>query len=162
MALEPYYVRTEQPDGKGWMLDYREQKLILINPAKKTAKIIRSIKDEPADLYGTLSKFRDVPRSSAERIGRRRIGQKQGIGFRLTEENGDDEALVWLDPQTQLPVRIEFLGTNERRQMEPEAIYSDIAFDVELDESLFELDLDGYQVEEVDSCRVDGRPDLRY
>jgi hypothetical protein len=117
MALEPYYVRTEQPDGKTWLLDHREGKLILINPAKKTAKIIRSIQDEPADLYETLSEFKDVSKNSAERIGRRRIGQKQAIGFRLTEEDGNDEALVWLDPQTQLPIRIEFLATNHRAQM---------------------------------------------
>jgi outer membrane lipoprotein-sorting protein len=148
-ALEPYYVRAEQPDGKTWLLDHREGKLILVNPARKTAKIVRSIREEPADLYGTLREFKDVSRHSAEQIGRRRIGQKRAIGFRLTEENGDDEALVWLDPQTQLPIRIEFFAKNQQGQMKQKIVYADIVFDVELDESLFELDLAGYEVEEV-------------
>ena len=103
-----------------------------------------------------------MPRHSAEQIGRRRIGQKQEIGFRLTEENRDYEALVWLDTQTQLPVRIEFLATNQQGQMEPTIIHGDIIFDVELDESLFKLDLAGYEVEEVDSCCVDSRLNIRY
>ncbi len=162
MVLEPYYVRAEEPDGKGWLLDHREGKLILINPAKKTAKIIRLIQEEPPDLYETLSEFKDVSRHSAEQIGRRRIGQKQAIGFRLTEEYGDDEALVWLDPQTQLPIRIEFLAANHRAQMASKIIYSDIVFDVELDESLFELDLAGFEVKEVDSACVDGLLGIRH
>ncbi|MGB2863829.1 MAG: hypothetical protein WBC05_10930 [Sedimentisphaerales bacterium] len=162
MALEPYYVRAEEPDGKGWLLDRRGGKLILINPAKKTAKIIRFIQEEPPDLYETLSEFKDVSRHSAEQIGRRRIGQKQAIGFRLTEEYGDDEALVWLDPQTRLPIRIEFLATNHRAQMASKIIYSDIVFDVELDESLFGLDLAGFEVNEVDSACVDGLLGIRH
>ena len=58
---------------------------------------------------------------------------------------------VWVDTHSQLPMRIEFFRANELGQMEPEFIWSDIVFDVELDESLFKFDLKGYEVEEVDS-----------
>ena len=162
MALEPYYVRVEQPDGRVWLLDHHERKLILVNPAKKTAKIIRSIKKEPSDIYDTLKGFKNTSKLSGKQIGRRHIGQKQAIGFRVAKENGGDEVFVWLDPQTRLPIRIESLATNQQGQIQAEMIYSDIVFDVELDESLFELDLAGYEVEEVDSGCVDARLNIRY
>jgi len=148
MALEPYYVRIAWPSGKVWLLDRHERKVILMNPAKKTAKIM-SIEDQPPDMYETLSNFKNMSQLSAEQIGQRRIGETQAIGFRASF--GRDQATVWVNPQTQLPIRIEFLGTNERDRTEPAFIWSDIVFDVELDESLFRFDLAGYEVQEVDS-----------
>ena len=40
MALEPYYVRVVWSSGKVWLLDRRKKQLIMMNPAKKTAKIM--------------------------------------------------------------------------------------------------------------------------
>ncbi|MCK4794806.1 MAG: hypothetical protein KAV87_64350 [Desulfobacteraceae bacterium] len=152
MVLEPYYVRVELPDGKVWLLDRREKKVILMNPAKKTAKIT-FIEREPPHTYDALSNFKlkNIPRLSAEQIGQRQIGEKQAIGFRLGKKNGDNEAIVWVDLQTQLPIRIECLTRNKETQMKSYAVWTDIVFDTELDESLFEFDLEGYEVEEVDS-----------
>jgi outer membrane lipoprotein-sorting protein len=150
MALEPYYVRIVQPGGKVWLLDRHERKVILMNPAKKTAKIT-FIKYQPPDIYEALSNFKNMSQLSAEQIGQRQIGETLAIGFHVTI--GHDQATVWVDPQTQLPIRIVFLGTNEWGQTEPELIWSDIVFDVELDESLFRYDLAGYEVEGVDSGR---------
>jgi hypothetical protein len=148
MALEPYYVRVVWPSGKVWLLDRRERKIILMNPAKKTAKITL-IEDQPPDMYDTLSNFKNMYRLSAEQTGQRRIGETQAIGFLASI--GRDQATVWVDPQTQLPILIEFLGTNEWGRTEPKFIWSDIVFDVGLDESLFRFDLTGYKVVEVDS-----------
>ncbi|MGD8499864.1 MAG: hypothetical protein PVJ86_04410 [Phycisphaerales bacterium] len=144
MALEPYYVRAEQQDGTVWLLDRREKKAIMMNPAKKTAKIT-FFEDQPPDIYETLSIFRNMSRLSAERIGQRQIGETQAIGFDASI--GRDQVTVWVDSQTQLPIRVEFLGTNEWSRTEPEFIWSDIVFDVELDESLFRFDLGGYEVD---------------
>jgi hypothetical protein len=156
MALEPYYVRAEQQDGTVWLLDRREKKAILINPAKKMAKIML-FEDQPPDIYETLSIFRNMSRLSAERIGQHQIGETQAIGFDASI--GRDQVTVWVDSQTQLPIRIEFLGTNEWSGTEPEFIWSDIVFDVELDESLFRFDLAGYEVEEDGQIRQRGLPD---
>jgi len=164
MALEPYYVRIVWPSGKVWLLDRRERKVFLINPAKKTAKIMvvgREVPDIYVDIYDSTRNFKNMPGYSIERIGQRRIGQKQTIGFHLTNKKGNDEMIVWVDPHSQLPMRIEFFGANELGQMEPEFIWSDIVFDVELDESLFKFDLKGYKVEEVDSGCIDGRLNIR-
>jgi len=147
MALEPYYVRIVLPGGKVWLLDRRDRKAVLMNPAKKTAMIM-FIEDQPPDIYETLSNFMSQL-SSAEQIGQRQIGETQAIGFRASIWH--DQVIVWVDPQTQLPIRIEFLRTNEWGRTEPEFIWSDIVFDVELDESLFRFYLAGYEVQEVDS-----------
>ncbi|MHC4324919.1 MAG: LolA family protein [Planctomycetota bacterium] len=148
MALEPYYVRIVWPSGKVWLLDRRERKVVLINPAKKTAKIM-FIEDQSPDIYETLSDFKNMPQLSTKQIGQRQIGEIQTIGFDASI--GHDQVTVWVDPQTHLPIRIEFFGTNECGRTEPEFIWSDIVFDVELDESLFKFDLAGYEVQEVDS-----------
>ena len=164
MALEPYYIRVVWPSGKVWLLDRCERKLVLINPAKKTAKIMvigRELPDIYVDIYDTIRNFKNAPEFSIERIGQRRIGQKQAIGFHLTNKKENYEMIVWVDPHNQMPMRIEFFGANELGQMEPEFIWSDIVFDVELDESLFKFDLKGYEVEEVDSGCIDGRLNIR-
>jgi len=153
MALEPYYVRVELPDGTVWLLDRHDGKVILMNPAEKMAEIT-FIKHKPPHIYDVLSSFKYMSRLSSEQISRRRIGQKQEIGFTLGKKNGDDDMIVWIDPQSQLPVRVEFLGKNEQGQREPVIIWRDIVFDVELDESLFKPDLTGYEVKELDSFRA--------
>lgn len=152
MVLEPYYVRVELPDGRVWLLDRRERKVILMNPAKKTAKIT-FIEREPPHTYETLSnfKFKNMSKLCAEQIGQRQIGEKQAIGFRLGKEMGNDETIVWIDTQSQLPIRIECLTRNKESQMKPYAVWTDIVFDAELDKSLFRFDLEGYEVKEADS-----------
>ena len=119
------------------------------------------IEREFPDVYDSARYFKNMPGFSIERIGQRRIGQKQAIGFHLTNKKENDEMIVWIDAHSQLPMRIEFFRANELGQMEPEFIWSDIVFDVELDESLFKFDLKGYEVEEVDSGWIDGRPNIQ-
>ena len=150
MTLEPYYIRVVLPGGKVWLLDRRERKVILMNPAKKTAKIMvigQELLDIFVDVYDSIRNVRNMPGYSIERIGQRRIGQKQATGYYLTNKKENDQMIVWIDPHSQLPMHIEFLGANELGQMEPKIIWSDIVFDVELDESLFRFDLEGYTVE---------------
>jgi hypothetical protein len=148
MALEPYYVKLLLADGKIWLLNRRKKQVILANPERKTAKIT-FIEDQPPDIYEALSNFKNMPQRSSVYIGQRRIGEIRATGYRVPI--GHDQATVWFDPQTHLPIRIEFPGTNKCVRVEQAFIWSDIVYDVELDESLFRFDLAGYQVEEADS-----------
>ena len=158
MALEPYYVKVVWPSGKVGLLDRRERKVFLINSAKKTVKIMvlgLEVPDIFADIYDSIRNFKNMPGYSIERIGQRRIGQKRAIGFHLTNKKENDAVTVWIDSHSQLPMHIEFFGANELGQIEPKMIWSDIVFDVELDESLFRIDIEGYKVEELDSFQVE-------
>jgi hypothetical protein len=145
-ALEPYYVKLLLADGRIWLLNRRKKQILLMDPAKKTAKIT-FMENQPPDIYEALSNFKNIPHS--ERVGQRMIGETQAIGYGVPI--GHDQATVWFDPQTQLPIRIEFSGMDKCGQTEPAFIWSEIVYDVELDESLFRFDLAGYKVEEVDS-----------
>ena len=158
MALEPYYVKVVWPSGKVGLLDRRERKVFLINSAKKTVKIMvlgLEVPDIFADIYDSIRNFKNMPGYSIKRIGQRRIGQKRAIGFHLTNKKENDAVTVWIDSHSQLPMHIEFFGANELGQIEPKIIWSDIVFDVELDESLFRFDIEGYKVEELDSFQVE-------
>ena len=107
MALEPYYVRVLLPNGKVWLLDRRERKVFLINPAKKTVKVMvlgLEVPDIFVDIYDTIQNFMNMPGYSIERIGQCQIGQKQAIGFQLTNKKGNDQIIVWIDPHSQLPM----------------------------------------------------------
>jgi len=148
VALEPYFVRLLLADGKVWLLDRRKKQVVLMNPSKKTAKIT-FIENQPPDIYEALSNFKNMPQLSSEYIGQRQIAETQAIGFRAPF--GQDQTTFWVDPETQLPISIEFLVTNEWGQTKPAFIWSDIVFDVELDRTLFSFDIEQYKVEEVDS-----------
>ena len=117
-----------------------------MDPAKKTAKIT-FIENQPPDIYEALSNFKNIPHS--ERVGQRMIGETRAMCYGVPI--GHDQATVWFDPHVQLPIRIEFSGMNKCGQTEPTFIWSDIVYDVELDESFFRFDLAGYKVEEADS-----------
>jgi hypothetical protein len=148
-ALEPYYVKLLLADGRIWLLNRHKKQILLMDPAKKIAKIT-FIENQPPDIYEALSNFKNMPQLSFGLAGKRRIGETQAISYRVPI--GHDQATVWFDPQTLLPIRIEFSGMDKCGQTEPAFIWRDIVYDVELDESLFRYDLAGYKVEEVDSA----------
>jgi len=151
MALEPHYVKLLLPNGKIWLLNRHKKQVTLINPAKKTAKIMDINKELP-NIYDSARNYTNIPDCSIERqMEQRQIGQKKAIGFHLIQKHGNDEIIVWVDPHSQLPMHIEFLEANESGQTEPKIIWSNIAFDVELDKSIFVFDLEGYNVEKLDS-----------
>jgi len=109
MAFEPYFVKLLLADGKVWLLDRRKKQVALMNPSKKTAKIT-FIEGQPPDIYEALSNFKNMPQLSSEYIGQRRINETQAKGFRASF--GPDQANVWVDPQTQLPIRTESVLRN--------------------------------------------------
>lgn len=148
-ALEPYYVKLLLADGRIWLLNRRKKQIILMDPARKTAKITL-IENQPPDIYDALSNFKNMPQLSFGLVGKRRIDETRAIGYRVPIGHG--QATIWFDSRALLPVRIEFSGTDKYGQTERAFIWSEIVYDVELDESLFRLDLAGYKVEEVDSA----------
>jgi len=152
-VLEPYYSRYELANGTIILGDRREGKTVSINPGQKTAKIgPPPSRQETAGLYDAFQNFRDMPESPVEQINQQQIDGKQATGFHVFNEHGD-HLNVWVDLQTELPIRVEFFSTYEQEQREPLAIWTDIVFGAELDESLFKFDLEGYEVEELDSYR---------
>ncbi len=145
-----YTVEGEKSIG---IFDARTNKTLVLVPATKTATVL-SLKDSPpgARSGGTFLDLRKLVLDAqsggpaiAESIGVQVIDGRRAEGFRL--QIGANEATIWADPKTALPIRVEMVmsGPTEVR-----IVMTDFEVDVDLDESLFSLDVpEGYTVEEV-------------
>jgi len=137
MVLEPHLMRVELPDGRVWILDYAQGKTLILDSKNKQA-VMSSTSQEILDLYGTFRNFRNVPDFSVSRIGQRTVDGVQAVGFELTRENDENVIIVWANPQTSLPIRIEQTVKDEKGQV-IKSVTTDIIFDAELNRSLFRL-----------------------
>ena len=83
-------------------------------------------------------------------LGQKVIDGRQAIGYRVKLEKYNTEQDIWADAETLLPVRIEITtvqsdDTGKKKVLK--SIWSDIQYDLKLDESLFSLDPpEGYKV----------------
>lgn len=153
----PSVMRIEQPDGTYTITDFARRKALLVDPAKKTARVLEGL-NVPGGLPDRS--FYDLLRSIAEKPIRsapsRLIAGKDAPGFVVPNpmpgggaagpKRPEARTTAWVDPQTRLPLRIEtVIGEDEATTTE---ITSIIAFDRPLDPGLFDLTPPaGYQVE---------------
>ena len=138
MVLEPHLMRVELPDGRIWILDHGEGKTLILDSANKQT-VMSSTSQKALDLYDTFRNFRNIPDFSVSNIGQRTIDGVPAIGFQLTRENDENVRIVWANPQTSLPIRIEQTVKDENGQV-IKSVTTNIIFDAELDQSLFRLD----------------------
>ena len=135
------------------IFDARENKTLALHPATKTAMVL-SLKDSPPggrsggtflDLRKTVLDAQSGGPAIAESIGAEVVDGRRAEGFRLGI--GATETTIWADPKTSLPIRVETVmsGPTEVR-----IVMTDFEVGVDLDESLFSLDVpEGYTVEEM-------------
>jgi len=138
MVLEPHLMRVELPDGRVWILDHGEGKTLILDSTNKQT-VMSSTPQKALDLYDTFRNFRNIPDFSVSNIGQRTIDGVQAIGFQLTRENDENVRIVWANPRTSLPIRIEQTVKDENGQV-IKTVTTNIIFDAELDQSLFRLD----------------------
>ena len=164
MVIDPYLIRIELlggetfgvlrsdvqiPDGSIWIIDTDIGKALMLNPEKKTATELSADK-QILDVYNTFRNFKDWPGFSVQEIGKRQIDGKKTIGFHLKKKNESDEMTVWVDPETQLPIRIEYTLKHADKQVQ-RAFTTNIVFDAELDKSLFSMEPPaGYELKKFD------------
>jgi len=143
-VIEPHLMRVELPDGKVWILDHSQGKTLLLDSKNKHA-VMSSTPQQTLGVYDTFRDFRNNPDFSVSQIGQRTIDGMKTIGFQLTRENDENNRLiVWANPQTSLPIRIEQTVKDENGQV-IKSVTTNIIFDAELDQSFFRLDApDGY------------------
>ena len=149
MVLEPHLMRVELPDGRVWILDHGQGKTLVLDSKNKQA-VMSSTSQKTLDLYDTFRSFRNVPDFSVSRIRQRTVDGVQVVGFQLTRENDDNVIIVWANPQTSLPIRIEQTVKDKNGQV-IKSVTTNIIFDAELDQSLFRLVVpEGYRRRFVD------------
>jgi len=125
--------------------DSRQGKSLLLVPASKTATVRTSTKNrkdktpESGSLFTVLRLFQLVEEKpdavEHESLGEKEIDGRKVVGFHISSPVGD--LILWGDPETGLPVRVE---TTSGIEGSVKATFTDFAFNVDLDESLFSLE----------------------
>lgn len=146
LILAPDRIRVEMPGGETLVHDEGVSKTLWIKTADKKAIVTEGQRPEtsnlPADLYRSL---RRIHAKAVERVPDKRIDGVTAHGFRVID--GQKTLQVWIDPATELPIRIE--STRQLSDgVEIVEIATNFIFDSELDPSLFVTDPPaGYAIE---------------
>jgi outer membrane lipoprotein-sorting protein len=148
MFMEPSRMRQEMPQGGIMIIDQNGSRMITLIPPAKKAMIVE-MENVPYDNQGQVNMFhaiRELIRQTGDEsvafIGEQKIDGVNTIGYHIGARNMG--MTIWADAKTLLPVRIEY-SMGELMGTEGTVTMSDIVFDVELDESLFEIP-EGYDV----------------
>jgi len=147
MGTQRFRSEVLSPDGKTVqvivIVDYNTSEMLELFPKQKTAVLIelKDFPEKPENLLETvrnsITVLQNDPNFSVEPLGEKEIDGQIAKGFRATGPDG--EMTVWADLETALPVRME----HKWRQMQ--FICTDFEFDVEMDESLFSMEIpEGY------------------
>ncbi|NQT01592.1 MAG: hypothetical protein HQ580_06190 [Planctomycetes bacterium] len=148
MNMGTQRVRGEvlSPDGKTVqviIMDYDTFRMLTLIPNQKKAVVI-DLKDLPEEPENILEEMRNMvteiqndPDISVEPLGEKEIDGRIAQGFRATGPDG--EWTIWADLQTALPIRM------EQKWRQIECVCTDFQFDIEMDESLFSMEIpEGY------------------
>jgi len=145
-------MRSSRPGGPTVIADLEQGVLLTLIPQLKQAVRLNMLNmpDSPGDINifeeirRRLSRGRDLDDSDVVFLGEKELDGHKTVGYRVSVRKADLDATVWADVETKLPVRLEICTGSVTVSM------SNIAFNVELDESLFSLEIpEGYEVREL-------------
>ena len=136
----------ELPESKVVTIEDSSQgKSLMLVAASKTATVLtytKNRKDKTPESGGLFTLFRlfqlveEKPGAvKHESLGEKEIDGRKVVGFHISSPVGD--LILWGDPETGLPVRLE---TTSGMEGSVKATFTDFAFNVDLDESLFSLE----------------------
>ena len=139
MFMEPGHIRFTLGDGLIWIGDLSEGKMLVLDPTKKTGMAIGGMKNGgrfARKMFDFLEKLKTLHAGSEESLGTNEIDGRSVVGF-LVRKDGK-HMTIWVDPETDLPVLIEL---EEAGRDGSKAVFANIRFNAELDESLFSTSL---------------------
>ena len=140
---EPGYMRFAMAGGYVSIVDSIQGKgLTIIPPKKQFIEFeMSNLQNDPAKRnINVIEKLRSLPERADEELGTREIDGREVQGFRITEEGLINT--VWIDMQTRELVLVEMEFLNAPGMS---GSMSNFRFDVELDDSLFNITPpDGY------------------
>jgi hypothetical protein len=130
------------------IIDLEAGRILSLDTEKKEAayvdlKGLPSMPNYMEILRNVIAGLQAHPEFKVEELGEREIAGQKLIGFRATHPKA--EIIIWADPQTALPVRIEQIGGQMK------VICKNLVFDVPMDEKLFSMDVpEGYTQQQVE------------
>ncbi len=157
-------VRSGEPNDSILIFDLARSEGVVLLPAAKQALKLTSAGALPGAagaVAGMIQSLREIAHDSVDDLGPRRIDGQPTFGFRVKKSG--QEFVVWADPRSKQPVRVE--ATLQLAGRAASAVLDEFRFDEEIDPSLFSLvPPAGYTV--IDAAGVDlaepGEQDLVY
>jgi prepilin-type processing-associated H-X9-DG protein len=149
MVKEPYFMRIEVSDERIMIFNMQQRRVLVLNTKIKGAfAFTTSTITEPFNTYDTFKNFRQIDKFDVKHIGTEIISNRKAEIFELTDKNNSQRTKIWVDPQTELPFRMESnIKDTEEKPIGGTITISDIVFDEEMDISLFSLDIpEGYKI----------------
>ncbi len=143
MFMEPLRMRQTTSQGAIVISDLQEVKIVTLMPAEKKATVVEMENIPENEEQVQFNMFHEIRKriqeaqetedESVKFLGEKEIDGLTAIGYHVQKPGVD--ITVWADPQTKLPVQMEYIVGAVTYTM------TDIVFDVELDESLFSLEI---------------------
>jgi outer membrane lipoprotein-sorting protein len=156
-------LEIKDKDGKVQMVMIQERdsdkmKSLDLHPGEKVAHLMSYV-NFPArksffDEAHSLMLKAQEEKTQAASLGKKTIEGRKAVGYRVMFDNNDTQEDIWADVETQLPIRIEItMVLPDNAQAAPaegadnkapkkkiyRSIWSDIRYNLKLDESLFSL-----------------------
>ena len=149
MYMEPIHMRQTTSDGTIVISDLEKGKIITLLPARNKAVVIELVNMPDDADQSQFNMFAEIKRriqeakpnddEAVEYLGQQRIEGKAAIGYHVKIPGAD--ITVWANQETNMPIQFELSNGPVTYTM------TDIVFNVELDESLFDLKIpEGYAV----------------
>ncbi len=147
MSMGTSRIRQNLASGESIVIDFQEWKVLVLESAAKKAMIIKldGLPQRPqnylAMLINNINLTLQSPEVTIEELEEQQIGGRPAIGYHAYRGNLD--MTVWADAETKMPVRL--VSTFGQGKV----AFSDFEFDVEMDESLFSMEIpEGYTLRE--------------
>jgi outer membrane lipoprotein-sorting protein len=134
--------RLEETDGSYNVTDPTSHSVLLVNPGKRQATLMRGVNTPSMNFYDVLRKL--PADAKARPLPARKLDGKDVLGFAVpapAESNCFQglELTVWADAKSRLPVRIEAAATDEKGNA-VEIVLDQLVFDQALDAKPFALE----------------------
>jgi outer membrane lipoprotein-sorting protein len=157
LCMAPGLIKQTMSNRTINIVNYKQNKALNLNPNDLTAKLTwlaphRDIgaSNILAQMQQRIEQAMSLSDKSVERLGRKLIDGQDAVGFRVQLSGERDYVIgwqgrgaftVWADPETRLPVRLEWYD----EAFELNTIATNIELDVYIDESVFSMDIpEGY------------------
>ncbi len=140
----PGRTRWDTPTGEVLVANMQEGKVMILLPTKKEAVVMQVGPPGVIPRHNRFNKLLalrplieyalETEDESIEFLGEREIEGLTVIGYYMPGPEHHGDITIWADSETRLPIRI------EQSMGQEDAVISDIAYNIELDESLFSVE----------------------
>jgi outer membrane lipoprotein-sorting protein len=141
--------------------DVKQKKALQLDFTRKTAKYLKAddkTSEEMAKAFANpIEQLRQLKGDDAERLGEEELNGRKTEVYRLKKTDifmgmrltGGETAKLWVDPKSNLPVRIAVEPSADSSDKTPLFVFEQFSFNESLDPDLFKLDVPkGFSIEE--------------